>query len=574
MTHRGALLLLLAIPVVFAVHLFRQKSVFAPHPNELELGLPLATEASPTNRKFSDFSSGFIPEMALQLRGHRRGWLSLWNPHVELGRPAIQMAGLGRAYVITNLISLFTDDPFVLYTAYTLLVMLLTTVFGFLFLHSLGLHPVACLCAAAGLAFGTLFAYWATFVMFLSTLCWTLALLWHVTRFLERRSAGHAVGIAFATHSLILTGYPQYVVYQIYLLAGYTLARLRRVGPGWAARLGTPSRLAGAVLAGVLTVLPVLADVALSARGSTRLAAPDAFFEVVLPAMRSPRDLGLYLGQIFDAFWYGNVSRTDYPFAFNAATLTPFYFGLFLPRSRAANGGGCGRGTCSWRSAFWRRCAPGIPGHGAPPWLPPLAGRAARRRGHSRVRPGGHGLDHVLRTGARQRYGAALLVAAPTLLAAGAAASHADRLVPLLVALGLLITLGTVWLTLSGNPAIAVGLTAISVGAYGFGVMLVRPLAEIHTTSPLVERLREATRPDIRYAVFGDDCGRFLLPPNQEGLLGLRSIHTYNSLSSPRFQRLAQELSTAEPWPTEGSSGRWTMRTRSGGPVSPRRGSG
>jgi hypothetical protein len=544
MTSRGALLLLLAIPAVFAAHLFRQGSVIAPHPNELEVGLPPATDAAPANRKFSDFSSVYIPEMALQLHGHRRGWLSLWNPHVELGRPAAQLAGLSRAYIVTNLLSRLTDDPLVLYTGYTLLVMLLTAVFGVAFLRSLELHPVACLCTAAGLAFGTFFAYWATFVMFLSTLCWTLALLWHVTRFVERRSAGHAAGIAFGTHSLLLTGYPQYAVYQFYLLAGYTLARLWRAGPASAARLRTAALLAGTVLAGVLTTLPVLADVALNARESARVAVPDTFFEVVLPAMRSPGDVSLYLGQLFDAFWYGNVSRAGYPFPFNGATLTPFYSGLIL----LSFAGGQWRRLWGWQ-LFVAACLLAT-------LCPPVYLAMVHHLGFhfSRGVPvggaaipafvlAGHGLDHVLRRGARHRWGVALLVALPTLFAAGAAASHADRLVPLFVALGLLITLGTVWLTLARSPAIAIGLTAISVGAYGFGIMLIRPLEQIRTTSPLVERLREATGGETRYAFFGDDCG-LLLPPNQEALLGLRSIHTYNSLSSQRFQRFARQLST------------------------------
>ena len=75
-----------------------------------------------------------------------------------------------------------------LYTALTLVTLVLTGVFAFLFLRALGLHPWACFAGAASLALSSFAIYWLTFVMLLSGLCWTLAILWLVVRFLDRGS--------------------------------------------------------------------------------------------------------------------------------------------------------------------------------------------------------------------------------------------------------------------------------------------------------------------------------------------------------------------------------------------------
>jgi hypothetical protein len=82
----------------------------------LEVGLsekPNSTRIS--NRKFSDESRAFIPELANNLRSNHKAWLNTWNPHVQFGRASFHGA-LSRAFALTDLLSCFTSNPFILYT--------------------------------------------------------------------------------------------------------------------------------------------------------------------------------------------------------------------------------------------------------------------------------------------------------------------------------------------------------------------------------------------------------------------------------------------------------------------------
>src|SRR6516165_4475406 len=177
MSYRSAFFLLLGVFVLHFSRILFDSEVIFPHDNSLEVGLsekPNSTRIS--NRKFSDQSSVFVPELANNLRSDRQNWLATWNPHVQLGREAFHDA-LSRAFVLTNLLSCFTSNPFVLYTTLILLTVGLTAGFLLLFLRSLGLHPVACGCAAIGLGFTTATSYWLCFVMFVSDVCWLVCLL-------------------------------------------------------------------------------------------------------------------------------------------------------------------------------------------------------------------------------------------------------------------------------------------------------------------------------------------------------------------------------------------------------------
>ena len=226
MSYRLALLLLVGVFVLhFSAILFHGEVIF-PHNNAPEAGSP-GEEAvvGRSNRKFSDQSSVFIPELANNLSSNRKAWLDTWNPHVQLGRATFQ-GGLSRAFALTNLLSCFTSNPFILYTALILLTVGLTAGFLLLFLRSLGLHPAACAYAALGLGFTTPISYWLCFVMFVSAICWPVCLLWLITEFIRKPSWPVALGLTFATYCLLITSYPQVTVLSAYLIATYTLIRL------------------------------------------------------------------------------------------------------------------------------------------------------------------------------------------------------------------------------------------------------------------------------------------------------------------------------------------------------------
>jgi hypothetical protein len=93
----------------------------------------------------------------------------------------------------------------------------------------------------------------------------------------------------------------------------------------------------------------------------------------------------------------------------------------------------------------------------------------------------------------------------------------------------------------SRSAALLALLALASAAHYALPLRLLRPEAEIARDSELVQLLRRETRDGSRYALVGEP-GR-LLPSNQEQLLGLRSIHTYDSLSPRAYQAWARRAS-------------------------------
>jgi hypothetical protein len=544
MTYTRAFLFFVVIHVCFVLSLLWRDAVIFPHPNDLELGTLSPETGAIINRKFSDQSSYYIPEMNHHLGGNHHGWLSTWNPHVELGRPTFQLYGLGKAAPLTHLLSFFTVDPFVLYTHLAVITLFLNGVFCFLLLRALRLHPLACCGSALGLSFGTFPAYWSTFVLFLSTLCWTLALLWLVAEFVRKGTYGYGWGISFATYSLLMTGYPQYVVMQAYLLVGFALISLW-IAPGKKrSKLFTLVGITGAGVLGAIAALPTFLDLAVAASQSARLRVGDEFFLAVLPPIRSLDDLGLFFSQLFDPFWYGNVISPSYPFVFNGATLTPVYSCLLLLSFTAGQ----------WRTVW--------------PWhlfagfcllatlCPPVYLFMVHHLGFhlSRSLPFGgaiipafvlvgYGIDRILRDRGEHSRWVVPLFSTPFFLSALVALHHHQPVSYGFIVLGFLLALCTFWFVVTGRPAFLLFITCVSIVTYGLQIVLLQPLAGIQTSSPLIERLRHETRDGTRYAVFSPNPTP-LLPPNQEALVNLRSLHSYNSLSSVNFQQLTQQLST------------------------------
>jgi hypothetical protein len=540
--HRHALAALLVLQSLYFSPLVLQREVIFAHANDLELGEAVKDGTFASNRKFSDQSSAFIPEINQHLNGRNGAWLSTWNPHVQLGRPTAQLAGFGKAFLITRLLSFLTRNPFVLYTYLAVVTIYLTGLFCFLFLKSLGLHPVACFSGAAGLSLGVFFSYWLTFVMFLSSMCWTLALLWLVTEVIDRRSPAAVAGVSFAVCCLLVSGYPQFVILQGYLLVGFTLVRLSCIRERRES-VRAAVLIAGAVIVGALAALPPYLDVAIAAQRSSRLNVADEFFLSVLPRLQDWKHVLLFLSQTFDAFWFGNPIREDHPVAFEGVSLTPFYGVLFLLSFT--------RGQ--WRQ-FW-------------PWqlfcfcclMPTLWPAAYLFMVHhlgfhlSRMLPLGgaiipafvlsaYSLDNLLRSKPTWSVTTVAIVVCP-MLAVVLSVWMQDTAPSIgFAALSVFVVVGAMIVANAGRAEVAVLLTVVSAIGYGYSTMLKRPLSSIHTSSPLVEAIRQETADGSRYVKVGSNLDG-LLPPNQEALLQIKSIGSYDSLASTNYQRLVLTIS-------------------------------
>lgn len=521
MTTKRALLLLLAAVVAFFAPLIVRGEVVFPHDNGLELGLPEdADSAHLANRRFTDASSVFVPEIDLHLHGDRSGWLATWNPHVGLGRPAMQVSGLSPAYPPMRVLAWLTSDALVLFTALVLLTVAATALFAFLFFGALGLDPRAALAASAALALGVYPIYWLAFPMYLASLCWTLCALWNATRFVERPGAWRGLGVGFSVYALLLSGYPQQILWHALLAAGFLVLHAR----SWRklAALGAWAAL------GVACAAPVYLDLALQAARSTRLGMGPDFFRPALPEIENLGDLGLFLAQLFDARWFGNPVDPAYGRAFKGLSFGPLVCGLVL----VCAVDGAWRRT-AWWLGFSVLCLVLTLWPGAY-----LFGVEHLGLGFSRFTPlaaaliplaacSAIALDRLLRGEIRRRRLGVLLLA-PLLALAGAALATMS-MQPGAVALGLGLFAAFAACAWSGRARWIPALVVAAAFVQGLGLLLARPEARIQRSSPLVERIREETAGGWRYALVGFEHQQ-LLPPNQETWLGLRSVHTYDPL--------------------------------------------
>ncbi len=545
MTFRLATLLLVGVFILhFSRSLFLGEVIF-PHDNSLEAGAVEGDAgARISNRKFSDESSAFIPELANNLGSQHKAWLDTWNPHVQLGRAAFHGA-LSRAFALTNLLSCFTSSPFALYTALILLTVGLTAGFLLLFLRSLGLHPVACGCAALGLAFTTPISYWLCFVMFLSAICWTVCLLWLITEFTRKPSWAVAFGLAFATYCLLMAGYPQVTILSAYTIGAYALIRLVQMPSPRREKLRTMLAMLGCAGAGLLASLPVYLDLLFVAKDSARLGdVSDSFFLGVLPPCRNPREMASFLITLFDWSWLGNAIDPKYPLHFNGLSFTPVYgcliwFSFILKNRRAV--------------LFWQllliACLAGT-------IFPAVYLFAVHHLGFglSRIQLLGGGIvpgfvlsaftvDAIFRSELRLTIRSAAWLLAP--LAAESVVAlliwHRLSIDAVAVAATFLLVaalLGSVyWRSIPALILVAV----VSTFLYGRALILSRPAQTIHISSKLIDAIKARAPDGDRFAIA--DSAIIVLPPNQEALFGLNSVNSYDSLSSRRYQELMEHWS-------------------------------
>jgi hypothetical protein len=403
----------------------------------------------------------------------------------------------------------------------------------------MGLSPPACAVGGLGLALGVYVAYWLTFVLYVWGVCWALALLWLVPRYLEERDWRRGLGVAFAVYSLVLTAYPQQAVWHAWLLllvAGQAFARRPRVRP-----------LVGLALWGALGLAcsaPVALDVLWDTLESARTKVEPGFFFETLPAFESSTDVATFFSRLYDASWFGNPVGHEYPFKIRGVSWTPV---LAVLMALSFAGGGLRR--------WW-------------PWQLFLAATllvtlwpAAYRFGIEWL---GLGLSrHAPLAGAHVPLAVLAALAAERLYAEGRpgrAAGLALGLVPLALALpGAFLTelhveggfFGASLFFLSGvllfvwnrNTTLLVAIALTATLHYALQVRLEVPRDEALKTGGIATRIEAGTAGGARYAWVGRQY-KYLLRPNQETLFGLRSVHSYDSLSSAAYQGWVERFST------------------------------
>ena len=546
LTLRGALFIyiILFLALIHPFWLFGE--LIVPYRLTSEIGVPQApASATIENNKFSDYWYGFIPEIREHLRAPRSSWLALWTNSNELGRPLFHTMGYSPAYAPTWLIAKITHDPHRLLTLLSLGTCFLAGLFVLLLCKELSLRPIAGLLAGGSVAASPLMMYWLTFTVFLSVICWSAGLFYALTRLARKLDAAGCAVLAFSSYSLLMNAYPQAIVFQAYILTGYLgwLGHRRWQSMGAAAVIRYLAVVATAGGAGMLLALPVYLDIAEMAAQSARVSPDVSFFLAVLynidsvaAAMRA-----FALGTFPEIA--GNPISPSYPFPYDGLSVTPLVlFFAFFSLSR------CWRATWGWWIAIVVLCAFAF--------IHPLYAFGVRNMGFNLSRSSPMGtillpLAIICAYGVNALVGHSPFKAGATrsaiigTLACFAVASGffwtAGLSIRWEVALATLVVVCLLALPSKSFRTAAAVAALIMTGAYiSFPLMLRQTPTNLMTISALVDKVKATMAADSRFAVAAPGLG--LLLPNANEIFDVASIHSYDSLSSRRYQALIREL--------------------------------
>lgn len=531
---KQACIIYLVFEILFFGQVIFKDWILYPHDNRIEVGLPTAEDSHSSNRKFSDQSRSYIPNLQQHLLVNQWDALAVVDPNVQLGKPVGQLGALSRAYLTVNLLSFLTADPLRLLTWYVVITVVLGGVFFGCLLSCLGVTVEIALMGAVLFANGLFLTYWQSFPMTISLFVWSAGLLLAARLALRRCDGLSTLFLGFAIYSLLMTAGPQGVVLMSYLLVPLVVADLWKLGV-------TRRRLLSLVLPGILgtiAVIPVYWDLAQVAQQSNRLEVRLEDYVKVLPSIRSSQDLLREVIGLFDVFLMQTSEDSALPYSFNGHCFLPAVFTLFVLSFTYLRG--------FWiLKAYAVLCVLGT-------FSPQIYSLYFNFLGFS--------LSRCVTLGG-------LVIAAP-LLAMLVLDSHRKRAMPIKVVSGVyFLLLGcacylrwppTYYLLLNisifsllllylkyGSTVALLAILGIQIYSYSADITLFRPKDSIHFDSPIVTALRESTdNGKYRFAKIG--LARDLLSSNQECLWGLKSIHSNDSLSSQDYQNLIAQLSSAK----------------------------
>ncbi len=524
--------------------------VIAPNTQRLEMGLKKKVSSpsffhSVETKKLSDHPRGYVPEASQYLKGARSGWLSLWVNQNELGRPA-QLTGFSPAYFPYWILAQFTQNPWQFITIISLFTTFMAGAFILLFCREMKLNPLAGLIASITLAASPAFVYWLTFPIFLTAWCWSAGALWAVTRLENKPDFIGWSALAFSGYSLLMTAYPQSIVFHAYLLGGYTLYLAYRKGKcSLRAMRWFLFLVLSALMVSMILVLPAYRDLFILFSESGRIKPDLTFFTSVLPKFTDWNALVQFfvLGTAPEIL--GNPMAPTFPYAqkYSGLTLTPLtiflaIIGFFTVFKR----------TWGWWLAIGLFCLL--------TFVEPLYAFGVKYLGFNLSRSTPLGIAALPIT-VIIAYSANSLIKRMT-------GQYSNMILFAIVCLLMIILTGIGYAFTQSHPVhwhmvlVFLVLSALLATQYQqthpFFLLLViiiqfitlsRPLMlhqypdHIIKSSPLSESVKANLPPESRFAQVSSF--RPLLP-NLNATLNLPSVHSYNSLSSKRYHRLIEGL--------------------------------
>lgn len=533
--------------VLFALFLpFFSGDVVAPHRQASELGLMQqdSRHSAQENRKFSDYTDAFVPEIQEHFSAPRSGWVSLWTDRSELGRPLYHTAGFSPAYLPSMVLFQSTDDPRLLITILSLSYTVLAGVFIILFAREVGLTPMAGWTAGISLAAAPVSMYWLTFPMFSAGWCWAAGVLYAITCLDKKPSLIIWSLLAFFCYSLLMTAYPQPVVFHIYIFVIYALfLAYRKVT--WQQSVVFLMQLMLAVAIASILAGPVYLDLLRAAADSARVTPDIAFFIDVLPRFSGLNDILQFIALSTVPELFGNPISSGFPFPYNGLSLTPLALFFVVICFFAA----------LWKTWAWWLAAGVIL---LLALVHPLYAFGVQYLGFnlSRSTPIGmlilpvtiilaFGIDAVSRAPSEVKNQTRAMIAAAFCLLSvvvgvivGITSGVELRWKAVLV---YLIFIGLLYLyAVKGKSGFLFAAVMISLAGQSYPLMLRQDPAQIVTTSALVQMVKDTLPEGARIAIVSPDIR--VLPPNMTAGLGISSIHSYNSLSSRKYHSLIERI--------------------------------
>jgi len=524
--------------------------VLSPHRQLSELALTDQTNNKQIeNRKFSDFTNNYIPEIAEHLKGARSGWLTLWTNKNELGRPLYQISGFSPSYMPSWLLAQVLESPLQFITSLSFLTCFFTGLFIILYCSEVGLVPLAGLVAGTSLVASPFVMYWLTFPMFNALWCWSAGALWAVTRLARKPDLLAWSTLTFSGYSLLMTAYPQAVVQSAYLFGGYGLylawrkvqvANVRDVLYFFAC-------IASALVIGGALALPVYLDLAFQAAESARVAPDPSFFTAILPTFASFTEVVRFLVLSTLPELFGNPIASFYPFPYNgngmSVTLLMIFFAVISLLSTFKK-------LWGWWLAIVVLCLL--------EFVPPFYMLAVKYLGFNLSRSSpiciimlpltviiAFGVDALATfTAPGKRFVVTMIAVGCGLATIIVGLSFGllkgipirwDMVAAMLLVMGLFAMQSRKF-----HPFLIVLVLGIILVKISYPLILHRDPTDIAITSPLVEIVRKNLPEGTCFAVVGRPPA--VLPPNMNAGLGLASLHSYNSLSSRRYHKLIKAL--------------------------------
>lgn len=496
------------------------------------------------NPFFGDFPTGYLPSVVEDFAASSNALLPpSWSDTNELGRPLVKISAFNQTYFPTWVLSIFVNDPFKVLTIIPLTLCWVAGAFFILICRDSGLRPFAAF--AGGTLWGTspLFLFWLTFPMFLASFCWATGTFWAMGRMRDRPDLSSWTLLTFCIYSLIQGGYPQstllfgytIVIYGIYLIHVSLKESL-------AEAFSFIGKCGGAVFVALLLTAPSWLDLIQVASESVRQRAELSFFMEARNGKVTLERLTTILSMLTVPFFYGNPIGPTLALSANGLFINVFtlffaFIGIFAgQRGRWAIIAVLFYLLLTFNDALFTF------------FFYYMGLNLSRASPLGCIIPfiiyvSACGIDALQRQSVRKFFifAAFFCVSIFSILGiihgviSGRALSFINIFIFLSIASLLFISLCSCF----HYPLLSIALI-ITIATSAYPLLMRQIPEEIVVNSPFVSTVRSFLPAGSRYAVVGNMIPE--LHPNFNAVVGIPTIHTYNSLSSRWYSELIRAL--------------------------------